>query len=50
MIQGLGLYDKVYTEIGFTPDYFCFHPGTNDLHAPPILRGINPVVLELTRR
>jgi len=39
MLQGLGLYDKVYSEIGFTPNWFMFHPGGHDLYAAPVLRG-----------
>jgi 2-polyprenyl-6-methoxyphenol hydroxylase-like FAD-dependent oxidoreductase len=42
MVQGLGLYDKVYSEIGFTPDYFHFHPGGHDMWVRPILKGKLP--------
>jgi hypothetical protein len=39
MIQGLGLNDKVYSEIGFTPTCFYFHPGGHDLYLPPVFKG-----------
>jgi hypothetical protein len=39
MIQGLGLYDKVYTEIGITPDWLYFLPGGHDLDTPAVYRG-----------
>jgi hypothetical protein len=39
MIQGLGLNDKVYSEIGFTPTCFYFHPGDHDLYSPPVFKG-----------
>ena len=48
MLQGLGLYDKVYSEIGFTPNWFMFHPGGHDLYAPPVLRGSITVYRKLT--
>ena len=48
MVQGLGLYDKVYTEIGSTPDWLYFLPGGHDLHTPAIYRGESICGTEVT--
>ncbi|KAH9213520.1 hypothetical protein DL95DRAFT_302173 [Leptodontidium sp. 2 PMI_412] len=38
MLQGAGVYDKIFTEIGEKMGYFNFVSGANNLHATPFLR------------
>ncbi|KAI9741249.1 MAG: hypothetical protein M1834_002965 [Cirrosporium novae-zelandiae] len=38
LVQGLGLYDKLYTEIGQGIGYIYFIPGGGDLSAPPFMK------------